>query len=104
MTDAERKKILADQAEQREEDARRKKENEEREKREDALRLKETRDAILRERAELRARKQEEIELAKEHRRNADEHTERELEMNKVVYGTNQPQRDFWSYFGKSHR
>jgi hypothetical protein len=104
MTDAERKKVLADQTAQREADRQRKKDEEDRERREDAQRAKETRDAIKRERAEMRARHQDEVELAREHRRNAEEHTDREYEMNKVVYGTNQPERDFWSYFGKSHR
>jgi hypothetical protein len=104
MSEAERKKILEDRAAQREADARRKKEEEDREKREDAQRLWETREAIKRERAGERARKQAERELAHDHLADAEQHTERELEMNKVVYGTNQPQRDFWSYFGKSHR
>jgi hypothetical protein len=104
MTEAERKRILEERAAEREADAMRKKEEADREKREEAQRAAETREAIKRERAEMRARKAAELELAREHHRDAEAHTERELEMNTVVYGTNQPQRDFWSYFGKSHR
>lgn len=104
MTDEEKRQLLDERRTQMIENQRRKLEEAERERREDLERLKASREALRKERAEARAKKQQAIEQANEYLKEADEHKKEETFRNKTLFGENQPQDDFWAYFGKSHR
>lgn len=104
MTDEEKRQLLDERRTQMIENQRRKLEEAERERREDLERLKASREALRKERAEARAKKQQAIEQANEYLKKADEHKKEETFRNKTLFGENQPQDDFWAYFGKSHR
>lgn len=104
FSEQETKQVFEDRNAQIADNARRRAEEAARERREEAIRQREARDAMRRERAEQRARRQKEIELAEEYKRQADEEKEKERYRNKELYGTNQPQEEFWNYFSRSHR
>lgn len=104
MTDEEKLQVIEERRQQMLDNQRRRQEEAERERREDEERLKASRQALRQERAQMRARKQQAIDQAEEYLRQAEDHKQQEKYQNKILYGENQPQDDFWSYFGKSHR
>lgn len=104
MTDEEKLRIIEERRQIMLENQRLRQEEAEREQREEMERQRSAREALRRERAEMRARKQKEKELAEQYLRDAEEQKQREYERNTEIYGTNQPNEDFWNYFGKSHR
>ena len=104
FSEQETKQVIDERNAQIADNARRRAEEAARERREEAIRQREAREAIRRERADQRAKKQREIELAEEYKRQADEEKERERYRNKDLYGSNQPQEDFWKHFSNSHR
>ena len=104
FSEQETKQVIDERNAQIADNARRRAEEAARERREEAIRQREAREAIRRERADQRAKKQREIELAEEYKRQADDEKERERYRNKDLYGSNQPQEDFWKHFSNSHR
>lgn len=104
FTDQETKQTREDRETQALGNSMRRAEEAAKERREEAERMRATRDALRMERAKERERAQQRRALAEEYQLEAEAHKEHEDVMNKDVYGSNQPQEDFWKGFSRSHR